>query len=68
MLVPLSVHRSLVRLVTAPHFLPWSGRDALHTSLAIDTQSLFVAYQHNSATPSNITFNLKDFRCGFAAG
>eukprot|EP00798_Chlamydomonas_sp_ICE-L_P016936 gene16936-23209_t len=35
---------------------------ALHTSLALDTRSLFLSYTHNSDVPSDVTFNVKDFK------
>ncbi|KAG1675440.1 hypothetical protein FOA52_001738 [Chlamydomonas sp. UWO 241] len=38
------------------------SKDNLHTSLEVDTRSLFVGYQHRSANPSDVTFNVKDFR------
>lgn len=47
-----------------PASLPVTGgRDnILHTSLAIDTASVFVGYRHCSEVSSDVTFNVKDLR------
>ncbi len=37
--------------------------NALHTSLAVDTRSIFLSYQHASDQPSDVTFNVKDLKC-----
>ena len=35
---------------------------ALHTQLVVDTQNVFLTYQHNGAEAADVTFNLKDFK------
>lgn len=46
-----------------PPSLLSGGRDnILHTSLAIDTASVFVGYRHCSEVSSDVTFNVKDLR------
>ena len=35
---------------------------ALFTQLSLDTREVFLHYQHNSDTVSDVTFNVKDFR------
>ncbi|GAX84589.1 hypothetical protein CEUSTIGMA_g12010.t1 [Chlamydomonas eustigma] len=38
------------------------GGTSLHTRLDIDTGSMFVDFFHRSLAPTDVTFNLKDFR------
>lgn len=35
---------------------------ALYTQLSLDTQEVFLQYQHSSDSISDVTFNLKDFK------